>query len=125
MPLLPTRPPDYMEIIQYAIDTGYELLYTYLSTGMYSNDLRDEYYIFSGTLVDIIDFFQDGVEDDEFQESVIAQFLRDYATELDDIRDMVEDDEDGDASTVAEEAEEKEEEEDVTTTFLLDPIMLQ
>jgi len=114
-----------MEIIQYAMDTGYELLYTYLSTGTYSNDLRDEYYIFSETIVEIVSFFQDGVEDDEFQEFEISQFLSDYATELDTIRDLVEDDEDADADaeTVVGEAEEKED--DVTTTFLLNPIMLQ
>jgi len=123
MPLLPSHPPDYMEIIHSAIDAGYALLYTYLSTGMYSNDLCDEYYIFSETMVEIVGFFQDGFEDDEFQEFEISQFLRDYAMELCDIRDLVEDDADADVETVAEEAEEKEE--GVTTTFLIDPIMLQ
>ena len=93
MPLLPTAPPDYLEIIEDARLMAENILRMYRQ-GAEFNSLLDEWYIFEERTSAIDLFFEFGFEDEEFQDLPLSLFMEDNGAELSAIRDMIEDEED-------------------------------
>jgi len=93
MPLLPTAPPDYLEIIEDARIIAENLLNMYRRSIEFKY-LLDEWYIFEERTSTIDLFFEFGFEDDEIQETSLCIFMEENGAELSAIRDMIEDEED-------------------------------
>ena len=93
MPLLPTVPPDYLDIIFNAGLIGQNLLNMYHRDEEFQS-LMEEWYEFEEILSTIHDFFETGFDDEDFQECWLSQFMEDNAHEINAIRYMIEDEED-------------------------------
>jgi hypothetical protein len=93
MPLLPTAPPDYLEIIEDARIMAENILNMY-HRGIEFNSLLDEWYIFEETTSTIYLFFEFGFEDEEFQDFSLSLFMEQNSNELNAIRELIEDEED-------------------------------
>lgn len=90
MPLLPTVPPDYIDIIFNAGLIGQNLL------NMYHREepLLEEWYEFEEILSTIHEFFEAGFDDEDFQEYWLSLFIEQNSNELNAIRYIIEDEED-------------------------------